>query len=259
MSEEIERVRPCPRISRGQQELTEEQQVYVYHFSQARITAMLETSLVDEAEAEAHLSQAYQVVGLGPPAIHWFDSPLAFILAQDWSDARRDSVRDPRKVVYDKVNGVKNSIVTNMWSVWCGVRNSLATDVWYSAWDSIEDGVANNVWEGVIQSIGASDDESNGYKNWYSATDSVMAYYNECLLAFSHLLHEVFEPNDLVHFARFNELVSGYLLGRERAWLVRKPVRLCRDEQGRLHSPGGMCVQYRDGWGIQHLPPAGVE
>jgi hypothetical protein len=44
-------------------------------------------------------------------------------------------------------------------------------------------------------------------------------------------------------------MVSGYLPGSEQAWLVRKPIRLEFDEQGRLHSAPGKCLQFRDGWG----------
>jgi hypothetical protein len=57
-------------------------------------------------------------------------------------------------------------------------------------------------------------------------------------------------PHDLLPLARFNELVSGYRLGRHEAWLVRKPVCLARDEHGSLHAEDGMCLRYRDGWGF---------
>jgi hypothetical protein len=50
--------------------------------------------------------------------------------------------------------------------------------------------------------------------------------------------------------ALFNEMVTGYHLGANEAWVVRKPIRLERDDRGRLHSDSGMCVQYRDGWGF---------
>lgn len=54
----------------------------------------------------------------------------------------------------------------------------------------------------------------------------------------------------MIHLALFNEMVSGYYLEGKQAWLVRKPIRLERDAQGRLHSSDGMCIQYRDGWGM---------
>jgi hypothetical protein len=79
---------------------------------------------------------------------------------------------------------------------------------------------------------------------------SVQAYFDEPNYSACHFFHEIFEPNDLIHLALFNQMVSGYLPGRKEAWLVRKPILLSRDEQGRLHSVSSMCMQYRDGWGF---------
>lgn len=80
-------------------------------------------------------------------------------------------------------------------------------------------------------------------------SESVRAYSNAGWLAFYHFFHEVFEENRLIHLARLNEMVSGYHLGREEAWLVRKPIIL-EHEWGGFHNANGPCVQYRDGWGF---------
>ncbi len=45
-------------------------------------------------------------------------------------------------------------------------------------------------------------------------------------------------------------MVSGYHLGSREAWLIHKPIRLEQDEQGRLHCPDALCIQYSDGWGF---------
>lgn len=76
--------------------------------------------------------------------------------------------------------------------------------------------------------------------------DSVAAYDNA--LEWGWRLSEIFEPNSTIHVAHFHEMVSGYWLGREEAWLVRKPVLLERDERGLFHSAKGKCFEYRDGW-----------
>ncbi len=114
--------------------------------------------------------------------------------------------------------------------------------VWDSVWDSVRASVGASVgasvWDSVRASVGAS------------VRDSVGAYYDENWLAFYQFFHEVFEENKLIHLALFNEMVSGYRAGSQEAWLVRKPCVLKRDEQGRLHSASGMCMQYRDGWGF---------
>ncbi len=53
-------------------------------------------------------------------------------------------------------------------------------------------------------------------------------------------------------------MVSGYWLGDREAWLVRKPVLLQHDEQGRLHNASGPCIQYRDGWVVYAWHGIGV-
>src|SRR5215472_15355342 len=73
---------PCPNIVRGQKKLTPEQEAYARQFAQERATAMMEPG-VDELAAEDHLRRAYQVAGLAPPRIRWFDSPLAFNQARE--------------------------------------------------------------------------------------------------------------------------------------------------------------------------------
>jgi hypothetical protein len=80
--------------------------------------------------------------------------------------------------------------------------------------------------------------------------DLVSAYRDVGRLACFRFFHEVCEDNELIHLARLNELVSGYHLGDAQAWLIRKPVRLGCDEQGRLHSEDGIAIQYADGMGI---------
>lgn len=80
--------------------------------------------------------------------------------------------------------------------------------------------------------------------------DMVRAYREAGRLACFRFFHEVCEDNPLIHLARLNELVSGYRLGDAQAWLIRKPVRMERDEQGRLHSANGMSIQYPDGLGV---------
>jgi hypothetical protein len=79
---------------------------------------------------------------------------------------------------------------------------------------------------------------------------SVQAYEAAHWLAFYHFFDEYLTPNELCVLAHFNERVSGYWLGTERAVLVRRPHLLALDQEGRLHSTTGQCLEYRDGWGF---------
>jgi hypothetical protein len=245
---------PCPRMVRGQQELTSEQEAYARQFAEERIAAMFSTAAVDEQEAKEHLWNAYRVLGLKPPHMRWFDSPVPFV--EEYSSTLKYS-REERawKGVWDSAlslarDSVRNSVEESMWKgVEISVRDSIRRHVWeitnmgYSVWESVEESVRG--WVGV----------SVGYHVWYS----VQAYADEDWQALYRFFHKIFEANKLIHLALFNEMVSGYYLGKQEAWLVRKPVRFERDEQGRLHSPDGMCLQYRDGWGFYawhgvHIP-----
>src|SRR6266567_2175752 len=244
MTEDIKRILPCPKIVRGQQELTAEQQAFALHFAQVCIASMLSTTAIDEAEAEAHLRHAYRVAGREPPQVRWFDSPISFVVdSMDKDilgnmDSMWDSVRDSVE------SNVRDSVGDNVWN-----------NVWNSIMDSMWDNVWNNVWYSVRGSVVGSVEDLLGPSRWDSvltyADNSVAAYNNAIWLAVCHFFHEAFEENHLLHFALFNEMVSGYQLGSKEARLVRKPIRLEeRDEQGRWHSVSGMCLQYRDGWGF---------
>src|SRR5882724_11546927 len=70
---------PCPKIEPGQEQLTLEQEAYVYQFAAERIAAQLSCAPIDEQEAEDHLCRAYRVAGLEPPCMNWVDSPLSLM------------------------------------------------------------------------------------------------------------------------------------------------------------------------------------
>jgi hypothetical protein len=247
MTEDIKRMLPCPKIVHGQQELTAEQQAFARHFAQVCIASMLSTTAVDEVEAEAHLRHAYRVAGIEPPAVRWFDSPISFVV-----DSMDKDILGNMDSMWDSVmDSMRDSVESN-------VRGSVGDNVWNNVWDSVMDSmwdsVIDNMWDSVRGIVIRSAEDIMGPNRWNSlltyACNSVVAYYNAIWLAVCRFFHEAFEENHLLHFALFNEMVGGYQLGSKEAWLVRKPIRLERDDQGRLHSVSGMSLQYRDGWGF---------
>lgn len=231
---------PCPKIGRRQGRLTPEQEAYARQFVVECTAAVLSTGDIDEPLAEEHLRNAYRVAGLEPPAVKWFDSSGDFQWAL-MDDIVRDEqgVRSRHSMGEDMrptlcshmIKRVKASIEEKLWNYVEGYVGHHGVMV--SVWDRLR----NNIWE--IFSGGRGSDH---------VQDNVMAYYEAGWVATARFFHETFEPNDLIHFARLNEMVSGYLLGSKEAWLIRKPIRLERDEQGRLHCANGPCWQYRDGW-----------
>jgi hypothetical protein len=234
----------CPRIIKGQEKLTPEQEDYARQFAQERIAAMLSTSAIDENLAEEHLRAAYKVAGLELPKVRWFDSPISFVRASVRASVGA-SVRDSvRASVGASVRASVGASVRD--SVGASVRASVGASVWDSVWASVRDSVGASVRD----SVGASVRDSVWASVRASVWDSVRAYLDENWHSFYRFFHETFSQNNLIHLALFNEMVGGYKLGSKEAWLVRKPIILERDDQGRLHSDHGMCMQYRDGWGF---------
>lgn len=275
---------PCPRIVRGQPSLTSEQEAYARRFAQERIAGMLSPAAINEQEAEAQLRDAYRVAGLPPPAtIRWFDSPIPFLLAcvgddDVWGDVygtMRMNVRYGRqndldgrvaKSVYQGVAssiygesvmagnvgasmyGLWTNVMDIMWEiyqgvfdcVWGAMGRNMGVSVWINLWDSVRASAEDCVWERVANREDFSD----------IIQSSLWTYNDAYWLALYRFFHEVFEENTLIHWALFNEMVSGYRLENKEAWLVHKPIILEHDEQGRLHSTSGRCLQYRDGWGF---------
>ena len=260
-----------------QEDLTEEQDAEVERFVQARIAAMLSTTPPSDAEAEAYLFQAYGVVGLEPPRVRWLDSPIAFALAPDLPPQSLELLL--RTSVEARVAATCAERVSE--SLWDGLSTSLLEQIS----DAVFSSVGRLIEQAAFANIGQSDYppthrladhlgipalhadlwQMAGKSLWDTAKrrqpipyaerrarigDGVQAYRNAVWFALATCFAHILGPHDLLPLARFNELVSGYRLGRYEAWLVRKPISLTRDERGCLHADDGMCLRYRDGWGV---------
>jgi hypothetical protein len=84
----------------------------------------------------------------------------------------------------------------------------------------------------------------------YSQWHSICAFLEAPTLAEAWFYHEYFQAHEVGALARFNTQVSGYWLGRSVALLVRRPIHLTCDDEGRLHGETARCVEYHDGWGF---------
>src|SRR5262249_5707541 len=131
-------------------------------------------------------------------------------------------------VVHPVVDSVRTSVGEHLSR---GVDNSFAHPFSDRPWDP------DRVWD-----RGESDHETC---RWHS----MCAYDEAARLARLRYLATYAAPNKAHGLAHFNELVSGYWLGKQVALLVRHPQVLARDPAGRLHSETGKCIAYRDGWG----------
>ena len=221
---------PCPKITRGQQHLTPEQEAYARTFAEERLAAMLSTAPVDEQEAEEHLRAVYRVVGMKPPAtIRWFDSPSRLTPSTwDWSHLPRDQF-----------------IGRRIWGSWRDRTQGIIPVL-------PEIPEVRSIIGGIIRKnrvMAALEPIADGWEIAGSWPVILRAYPYTAPLAYYRFFHEVFEENDLIHLARLNEMVSDYCLSSNEALLMRKPVLMKWDERGNLHNATGPCLQYRDGWG----------
>jgi hypothetical protein len=83
--------------------------------------------------------------------------------------------------------------------------------------------------------------------------DSVRAWYWADDMSFYKFFNDNLEHNNLEPLCLFTELVNGFLLTADTAYLVRKPIRLARDASGRLHYDHDKAIEWADGFGIYFL------
>lgn len=126
--------------------------------------------------------------------------------------------REPRIVWYD-------SPIAMVTSVENSVRDSVRNSVWNSVWNSVRDSVGDSVREWLYAN-------SNSFYKFFS---------------------EEFEHNALYDYCRYSEQVNGGILSADVAHLVRKPIRLVRNADGRLHYDHDKAIEWADGTGFYYL------
>lgn len=222
----------------GQQELTPEQEAEARRFAAERVAARLSTEPVDEREAEAFLRQAYEATGrAAPQQIHWVDGPLQLVEAA------------PQYLWDNPGNHLRASVRASLWN---NVGANVESSLWKQVSTIVEANVGASTWgvrHCLLQSIYASM-RDNVLADYRSVQASVRAYEDAAELALYHFFDRYLFPNDAHALAHFTDLVSGYWLIRDGAFIVHRPALLVRDEAGRLHSETGKCIEYRDGWGF---------
>src|SRR5581483_7348230 len=240
------------KLTRGQTYLTTEQRTALHRYMRARRAAVLSCASVDEQEAEALLRQAYHMVGLEPPIIRWFDSPLQFAQAFSLrSDQRTEAeLQSERRRLWPTVTDL----------LWDGEIANVPQELWNLCTTQVrrvqnedtlfETNIATSLTRLILNDLIIRGFHLAENVRMFSTHESVKAYFQVRILGYYRFFHEVFEENDLIHMARFNEMVSGYHAGCKEVRLVRKPIRLKLDRQGRFHSDDGKCIEYRDGWGF---------
>jgi hypothetical protein len=245
---------PALRLHPDQQELTPTQEAEARRFAAERIQAQLSTRPADEQQAEVWLRQAYTVAGLAPPQrIHWLDGPyrLNDVLGAHGYGSNVEDKGSSASIWAS----VKDSSRVSVWdrlkvSFRAGIRDRFKDSIRDRVWASLRTNIRDPIRASAIAHVGARIWSSFDYRvGFYGPWDIVSAYEQASWLAFPHFFAVYLTSNEFQALARFNELVSGYWLGREVALVVRRPKVLSLDEAGRLHSATGTCIAFLpDGW-----------
>jgi hypothetical protein len=224
-----------------------------------------------------------------PRHIHWLDGPLelvavlghdeAEIVVEDavkarvpqcvWDDASREG-QEMNALQEGGRTGILSTVDFRVSRIWERVEKSLPPHfrtnspvmqpgwgVWshlsHLVWERVRDAVGWSIWHAVADRVRCPLPERIWDRFWNRADFArflgIRAYYAAHTLAGLRFYDTYFAPNQARSLFAFNQLVSGYWLGRNLALVVRRPRLLSRDEAGRLHSATGKAVEYPDGWG----------
>jgi hypothetical protein len=269
-------------LSLDQPRLTPGQEAVARHFGAERRQAYLAPGLVDEEAAESLLCQAYAAADLPPPQrIHWVDGPLELVALLVSDDTQLDIADEFKeriahwtwesllgsadratlsrdlgmpKSVDQRIRRVARNIRTRLYGA---ASYGLERSIWECAItplsEQIENQVARLIWGSVARSVHAisniGHDSLYGHDE-YAIWQSISAFDSASDLSYCRFFDAYLALNGAHALSHFNEMVSGYWCGAEVAILVRRPITLECDAEGRLHCATGRAIVYPDGWGF---------
>ncbi len=224
--------------------LTAEQTAQLAVYRDKWIGIGLSCEPLDVERAKDAVNRAYMAAGLKPPARFIIcDSPLTGGLASVRASVRASVWASVRASVWD--------------SVWASVRASVGASVGASVWASVRASVGASVGASVRASVWASVGASVRASGWASVRASGRASVNgshdaHWLSIFDFYLSvlgltEVERLRPLIDLA---QCCGWWIPYKDVCILQHRHSELHRDDQGRLHNPGGMAVAYPDGWGL---------
>jgi len=192
-----------------------------------------------------------------------------------WDDLLRETDEVNRlqtgivESVDNRVRNVERSVekrIRTKFGLWWASER-VAAQIWDLVARPVVRRIKDSVGEAVARAVHDSFTHLNTNRPWnldrvwarYEANHETYRWLSLCAydgaphLAYLEYFHSYYKPNQAHALAQLNPLVSGYWLGRTVALLVRKPVVLARDVDGRLNNATGPAIRYADGWGLYAL------
>ena len=189
----------------------------------------LSTAPADKQAAEAGIRAAYQAAGLQPPLfIIWLASPWAGVIAQAVAP----------EIILELFDSQVDSQVASQ------VRSQVASQVYSQVYSQVASQVASQVDSQVDSQV------ARRLQNWWN---HVM--YGQHWAGY----YSYYDAMERLGVTGIEAIRGQQAAARAAGWwwpcalfavVTDRPEELHRDIQGRLHSPDGPAIRYRDGWGF---------
>lgn len=215
----------------------------------------LSTLPVDRATAAEGVRAAYREAGLAVPSIVWMDGPVG--LATSWASASSSSgpnvhdavIAAPYRRAAERLGAYTDHFAASLRDRFCNDRSSAVSSAMCAA--VIEDASAVRpslrAWLYRLRSRLANGRRPSGF------TASGTGQHELCWLGLTACLLEMLEPRAETKLGGLRLIAgnAGWILPHAHVcWLSERPAELSFDRWGRLHSPFGPALRYRDDWSV---------
>jgi len=230
-----------------------------------------DTSPINKPLTEQSWKKFYKILGKKEPFFWYCQSPLqAQIILNIFPEIVRifkitgkgaNIEANIRANIWDSIwanigtnigDNIRANIRDSIWAnIGTNIRDNIRTNIWANIRDSIEDNIRDNIGTNIRDSIRKMKLEYIDTYSWCQHDINWIAYY------------KYFEKYGLLPYDRNFEIFDiWYDLACSCGWcytfenmvfVCEKPSKLYLNNQGRLHNPSGMALEYSDGYGLWML------
>jgi hypothetical protein len=241
------------------QALTPEQLTAMPEYVNKWTSIGLSVGLTDEDKGTAAIVQMYEIGGLQAPKVHWFDSPMAALLAAA-ADAKQGSRINPetfsqvKEQIYDQIlESVRSRIYDQVCIGASGqVLTQVVEPVQRQAYEFDESALRCIEAEILDQTLdhAAFDFFLKICRYWDVLGGLGMASTGAYFDFLANAMHLDIGYEKLAGIIGAVEQASFIYPFGDRAYAVRKMCKRSRDEQGRLHCEDGPAILFNDGFSV---------